>query len=122
MNIFDFLKYYEGTVKVNGVEIPVDSREAIDSLCGDLKIELIPRNILEVKKYRIKVRSWLVNNDNFDFIKRWNNGVSMRCDSGTCEIIKSTPGMLYIDFYGDDGSHWEGYVAKAGVISLDEIN
>ena len=98
MNWFDFMKNYEGSIKVNG------QKE-------------------EKTKYRITVKGWMSNNSgNLDFHQRWNNGICMPLKTMIGTIIAETPGMWKMDLVDENGeNHWVGFVSKTAIINMEEI-
>lgn len=123
MKWFDFVKNYDGSVKVNGSKIDKSKIDEIEELEDDLTIELIPKALEEKQKYRITVKGWMSNNSgNLDFHQRWNNGIAMPCQTMVGTIIAETPGMRKMDLTDENGNnHWIGFVSKVAIISMEEI-
>lgn len=123
MKWFDFVKNYDGSVKVNGSKIDKSKIDEIEELEDDLTIELIPKALEEKQRYRITVKGWMSNNSgNLDFHQRWNNGIAMPCQTMVGTIIAETPGMRKMDLTDENGNNrWIGFVSKVAIISMEEI-
>lgn len=123
MNWFDFMKNYNGSIKINGNNIDKSKIEEVIEQNDELTMELIPKVLEEKTRYRIIVKGWMSNNSgNLDFHQRWNNGISMPFTSMVGTIIAETPGMWKMDLTDENGNnHWVGFVSKAAIISMEEI-
>lgn len=123
MNWFDFMKNYEGSVKINGQKVDKSKIEEVVEQCEELTIELTPKALEEKTKYRITVKGWMSNNSgNLDFHQRWNNGIAMPRQTMIGTIIAETPGMWKMDLVDEHGeNHWVGFVSKAAIINMEEI-
>ena len=123
MNWFDFMKNYEGSIKVNGQKVDKSKIEEVVGQGEELTIELTPKALEEKTKYRITVKGWMSNNSgNLDFHKRWNSGICMPLKTMIGTIIAETPGMWKMDLVDENGeNHWVGFVSKAAIISMEEI-
>lgn len=122
MKYFEFLKNYEGEVKINGKKYTPEELENFDEDIEDIDIELIPKSRLKPIKYRIYVKGWMYNNSgNLDFHRRWNDGIPMPSKMIDCYIIGETPGMFKVDGICDNNEHWKGYISKAAIIEKIEL-
>ena len=121
MSTFEFLKNYDGIVKVNNKKATAEDIDKID-LDEDVDIELIPRSLCEEVKHRIYVKQWMTNSSaNLDFHQRWNNNNPMSTREIVCKIVGETPGMLVVDGVCSDGKHWKGYISKTAIIEDEEV-
>lgn len=123
MNPFQFLKNYEGEIRVNGQKIKKEQIDNIDKFEDEIKLELIPKSMAEKTKYRIVVKGWMANNSgNLDFHQRWNNGIPMPLQEMYGSIRSETPGMYSMDLKdANGGNHWIGFVSKSAIISMEEL-
>lgn len=123
MNWFDFMKNYEGSVKINGHKIDKTKIDEIVEQGDELNIELVPKCLEEKTKYIITVKGWMSNNSgNLDFHQRWNNGIAMPCQTMVGTMIAETPGMRKMDLTDENGNnHWVGFVSKAAIVSMEEL-
>ena len=123
MKWFEFLKNYEGAVRVNGKVCRPEEIDKIEDMDGDVEIELTPKSLMEPQKYKIFVKGWMSNNSgNLDFHRRWNGGIPMPSTTMSGTILAETPGMYKMDLTTEDGKNrWLGYVSKAAIISMEEL-
>ena len=121
---FEFLKDYDGEITINGQKVHPKDASAMEILNqGELDIVLTPRALCEKVKYRVLVRPWMASNSgNLDFHARWNKGIPMPNREMLGTIEAETPGMYLMELTDYSGNHWRGYVSKAGIVSMEEIN
>lgn len=120
---FEFLKNYDGKIKVNGEFVSGEQVSNIDLMDSEeIEIELIPRCLCDSVQFYITVRAWMANDSgNLDFHQRWNNGIPMPSREIKCKILGESPGMYKVDGVCSNGRHWVGYISKAAIIEMKEI-
>lgn len=122
--IKEMLKNWQGQIEVGGNTYDNPSNLPEKAFSGEIHIVLRPKNknantgeldALE-KVYRIKVRQYMTRKatPEFDFMAKWNNDIPMPMRVMCGKKIKETPGMVYMQLYGDMVTSQENYCMKCG--------
>lgn len=104
--MFEFLKNYNGNIKVNGAELDANSAiTLLNNKSGEYTIVLTPviEEEYDTDNYQITVKPYMTRFETgmqFDFNKQYNNGIPMPLRTMQGNVIKETRNMYYMKLHG----------------------
>lgn len=121
--MLEFLKDYNGVIKINGKVIDKKDLSLYENSDEDLQIDLSQNFIPEKNLKLVEVVNWMTVYDrsNVSFHLRWNHGIAMPENKMIGIILEEKNSMYKMQLTTlNRDKTWTGYVAKIGIIKMED--
>lgn len=123
--MLEFLKDYNGGIKINGVMVDKSELDKYENPDGDLEIHLSQKFITNKDLIKIEVVDWMLESSdvNRSFHLRWNRGIGMPERIMFGKIIEETGSTYKMQLSTMNKSkYWTGYVAKVAITKMEDYD